>query len=109
MASDKIITITTLLALSACSIFTPKTKSDSVAAFAPVRTIQLRDGTDPVILASTGAGRVREYFEIGLKHRGYSVCRDCVADAVATVVVREYSTQQVIDNSFFFFGRVLLD
>ena len=96
----------TVLVLAACS---SAPKIDPVAAFAQVRTIVLRDATDPVILASTGAGRVREYFELGLKHRGYSVCRDCTADAVATVVVREYSSQQVIDNSFLFFGRVLRD
>jgi hypothetical protein len=104
MGRKTLVAFIPVLVLAACSSAPQKQ-----AAFASVRTIELRDGTDPVILASTGAGRVREYFEMGLKHRGYSVCRDCVADAVATVVVREYSTQQVIDNSFFFFGRVLLD
>jgi hypothetical protein len=106
MGRKTLIAVIIVLVLAACS---SAPKIDLGTAFAPVRTIELRDATDPLILASTGAGRVREYFDMGLKHRGYSVCRDCTADAVATVVVREYNTRQVIDNSFLFFGRVVRD
>ena len=106
MGQKTLIAFITVLVLAACS---SAPKIDPGTAFAAVHTIELRDATDPLILASTNAGRVREYFEMGLKHRGYSVCRDCTADAVATVVVREYNTQQVIDDSLLFFGRVVRD
>jgi hypothetical protein len=98
---SKAILITTLLVLVGCSS-SPKQQSEPGAskrqpepsAFAVVRTIELRDSTDPVLLASTGAKRVREYLEVGLTHRGYTVCRDCKSDAVATVTVRVYRTKQ---------------
>ena len=83
-----------LFVLVACSS-APK-KAHNPGAFASVRTIELRDATDPLLLASTSARRVREYIEIGLQHRGYTVCNPCDADAVATVTVREYSTQKKI-------------
>jgi hypothetical protein len=105
MGQKTLIAFITVLVLAACS---SAPKIDPGTAFAAVHTIELRDATDPLILASTNAGRVREYFEMGLKHRGYSVCRDCIADAVATVVVREYNTQQET-SGFLFFGRVVRD
>jgi len=88
---SKAITIATLLVLVGCSIV-PKRQSEP-SAFATVRTIELRDATDPVLLASTSAKRVREYLEIGLTHRGYIVCRDCKSDAVATVTISVYRTK----------------
>jgi len=83
-----------LLVLAACS-GTPKKVYDP-GAFALIRTIELRDATDPLLLASTSAESVRKYLEIGLQHRGYTVCNPCDADAVATITVSEYSTQQDI-------------
>ena len=92
MAIKVIVTIMSLLVIVSCSSV-PKRKFDP-SAFAPVRTIEMKDATDPVLLASTGAKRVREYLEVGLTHRGYTICRDCQSDAVATVTVGEYSTKQ---------------
>ena len=92
MHTKTIVTIATLLVIVGCSS-APKRQFDP-SAFAPVRTIEMRDVTDPVLLASTGAKRVREYLEVGLTHRGYAICRDCQSDAVATVAVSEYSTKQ---------------
>lgn len=87
MGRKTLIAFITVLVLAACSSAPQKQ-----AAFATVRTIELRDGTDPVLLASTGAKRVYEYIEIGMKGRGYTICRDCKSDAVATVTVTSYGT-----------------
>ena len=84
--------ISTLLVIVGCS--SSQKRPFDPSAFAPVLTIELRDATNPVLLASTGAKHVREYLEIGLTHRGYAICRDCQSDAVATVTVSEYSTKQ---------------
>ena len=92
MHSKAIVTIATLLVIVGCSS-TPK-RQLAPSPFVPVRTIELKDATDPILLASTGAKRVREYLEVGLTHRGYSICRDCQSDAVATVTVSKYSTRQ---------------
>jgi hypothetical protein len=95
MPYKAIVTITTLLVIAGCSSVS---KQLEPGALAPVRTIEIRDATDPVLLASTSARRVREYLEIGLKGRGYSVCRDCQSDAVATVTVSMYSTSDWIER-----------
>src|SRR6266516_6680045 len=91
MHSKAIVTIATLLIVAGCS---SASKRFDPGAFAPVRTIGLRDASDPVWLSSTNAKRVREYLEIGLKGRGYIVCSDCQSDAVATVTVSEYNTKR---------------
>lgn len=93
-----LIIFTALLVFAACSS-TPKKKYDP-AAFTPVNVIELRDATDPLLLASTSAGRVREFIVIGLKHRGYVVCHPCSADATATVTVRKYTTEQKTKGTF---------
>lgn len=96
---SKAIIITTLLVLVGCSS-TPRQQSDAPkrqpepSKFAEVYTIELRDASNPILLASTGAKRVREYLEVGLTHRGYAICHDCQSDAVATVTVHKYSTKQ---------------
>jgi hypothetical protein len=77
-------------------------------AFAAVRTIALRDTTDPVLLASTGAKRIGEYIEIGLRQRGYVVCRNCQGDAVATVTVDKFNSKQVLKRDWFWFNRTPL-
>jgi hypothetical protein len=92
MHSKAIVTIATLLAIAGCSSASKRQFDPS--AFAPVRTVEMRDASDPVLLSSTNAKRVREYLEIGLKSRGYIVCSDCQSDAVATVIVSEYSTKR---------------
>jgi len=96
---SKAIIITTLLVLVGCSNATKRQSEASAlaavhSAFAAVHTIELKDTTDPLLIASTDAKRVREFLEIGLTHRGYTVCRDCKSDAVATVTVRVYRTKQ---------------
>jgi hypothetical protein len=87
-----LIPVITVLALTACSIITPQKQFDTVTVFASVRTIEMKDATDPVLLVSTSAKRVREYLEIGLRARGYTICSDCQSDAVATVTVTSYGT-----------------
>lgn len=89
---NKIITIVvTAFLIAGCA-------SGNIAAtterFSSVKTIQVKDGTDPLLLASTGAANVANYVAIGLRHLGYEVCDGCQADAVATVVVSEYDSKQ---------------
>jgi phosphoketolase len=71
-------------------------KESGPSLFEGVHTIELIDASNPVLLASTDAKRVREFFEIGLKHLGYKVCNDCKssADAVATILVSKNRTIQ---------------
>ena len=83
----------------------PKRQLDP-SAFASVRTIELSDATNPVLLASTGAKQINEYLEIGLKNRGYAICRACSADAVATAVVSEYSTKQTSKRDWVGWGNL---
>lgn len=82
-----------LFVLAGCSS-TPRPQQPEPSKFAEVYTIELRDASNPVLLAATGAKRVREYIELGLTHRGYTVCHDCKSDAVATVTVHTYRTKQ---------------
>ena len=99
-----LIAFATLLLIAACSSATKRQFDPSV--FAGVRTIELKDATDPVLLASTGAKQVSTYLEVGLGHLGYSICRDCKSDAVATVTVDEYSTKQTTKRDWLGWGNV---
>jgi hypothetical protein len=92
MPSKAIVAIAALLAIAGCS--SASKRPFDPGAFASVRTLEMRDATDPVLLASTSAKRVLEYLEIGLKGRGYAICHDCQSDAVATVTVTVYSTKR---------------
>ena len=83
-----------VIVLSIVGCKTTTNRPPTPSPFALIHTIELKDATNPILLASTGAKRVREYLEIGLAHSGYVVCRDCQSDAVATVTVRKYSTRQ---------------
>ena len=94
MPIKAIVTIITLLVIAGCS---SASKRLGPSAFAPVHTIEMKDATDPVLLASTSARRVREYLEIGLKGRGYTICRDCQSDAAATVTVSVYELGMTLD------------
>lgn len=96
-------TLAALLLLTGCSS-APKEQPD--ALFQSVRTIELKDETNPVLLASTNAKQIRDFVELGLKHRGYSVCTDCQADAIATVVVREYRTKQISKRDWIGWGNL---
>lgn len=87
-----IIIVFTLLVIVGCSSMHKRKVEPS--AFVPVHTIELRDATNPVLLSSTGAKRIREFIQIGLTGQGYAVCSDCKSDAVATVTVYDYSTYQ---------------
>lgn len=91
MHGKTIVAIAAIVAAAGCAN-SPKLPAPKVSLVS-VRTIEIKDATDPVVLASTGAKRVREFLEIALTHRGYVVCRDCRSDAVATVTVSTYSTQ----------------
>jgi len=88
----KKVTIATavLFIIAGCSS-APK-REPAPSPFVAVRTIELRDLTDPVLLASTSAKRVSEYVEIGLAGRGYTISRGGPSDAVATVTVQQYRT-----------------
>jgi alpha-glucosidase (family GH31 glycosyl hydrolase) len=89
-----------MLFLSAgCSSF--KEVNFAAGDFAPVRTIVLKDATDPILIASTEAKRVREYFELGLTHRGYVVRSDGPADATATLTILEYGTEQTSKRDWY--------
>jgi hypothetical protein len=106
MPRKAIVTVAALLAIAGCS---SARKQFDPNVFAPVRTIEVKDATDPVLLASTSAKRVSEYLEIGLKARGYAVCRECQSDAVATLTVRTYSTQQNATRDWFWFNRQFVE
>jgi hypothetical protein len=96
--SAVIITLIALLLFTGCK--STAKRVDEHNAFEAVRTMELRDTTNPVLLASTSAMHVREYLELGLTHRGYTICHDCQSDAVATVTVHEYSTKQDSTRDF---------
>lgn len=82
-----------LLFLASISSCTSKNIIDK-SGFDGVRTIELRDNTNTVLLASTEAGKVRDYIEIGLKGRGYQVCTKCDHDAKAVLTIHTYKTQE---------------
>jgi len=109
-----IVIVVMLVAIVGCSSKPPKraVAADPAGAtsnpFAAVRTIALRDTTDPVLLASTGAKRIGEYIEIGLTERGYTVCRNCPGDVVATVTVGKFNSRQVLTRDWFWFNRTPL-
>jgi len=91
------VTLICCLALVACVGPFKKEKKVVVDPFAGVRTIQVTDKTNPLLLASTDAGKVREYVEIALKHHGYLVCHNCQHDAEAVVTVHVYQTSSKRD------------
>jgi hypothetical protein len=108
---SKAIVITTLLVLVGCSR-TPGRQSDAPkrvpepSKYADVYTIELIDVSNKILLASTGAKHVSEYVEIGLTQLGYTVCRNCKSDAVATVNVRTYGTKQDSKRDWAGWGNV---
>jgi hypothetical protein len=99
MRSKTLVTIAVLVLNAGCSSF--KEVDFSASAFAPIRTIELKDTTDPVLLASTEAKRVREYLEVGLRARGYVIKHDGPTDASATLTVLEYGTEQVSKRDWY--------
>jgi hypothetical protein len=94
MCRKSILAIVILLIIAGCSSTAKRQPARTIEmVFAPVSAIEIRDATNPVLLASTDAERVFEYLEVGLKHRGYNICRNCQADTVATVTVSRFNTK----------------
>jgi hypothetical protein len=60
------------------------------AQMAGIKTIQVVDKTDPLILQGTDAGMITEFIHTALKGKGYEPCKaPCQADATATVNVTQ--------------------
>ena len=93
---------------------------------AGIRTIQVVDKTDPLILQGTDAATITEFIHTALKGKGYEPCRaPCQADATATVNVTQFArkvsynpaTRAVSPKSVMFFtfqihnksGALLMD
>lgn len=91
--------------LAACASKS-KHQPDVTSLLAPVKTIELRDETSPVLLASTEAKRIRNLVEVALKHRGYEVCEKCRADAIAIVNVNTFGTQQSFKRDWIGWGNL---
>ncbi|HJX17783.1 MAG TPA: hypothetical protein VJ437_06255 [Acidiferrobacterales bacterium] len=59
---------------------------------AGIKTIQVIDKTDPLILQGTDAGMIAEFIQTAIKGKGYEPCKaPCQADATATVNVTEFA------------------
>lgn len=59
---------------------------------AGIKTIQVIDKTDPLLLQGTDAGMIAEFVQTAIKGKGYEPCRaPCQADATATVNVTEFA------------------
>ena len=95
--SKPFVTLICCLALAACVGPFKKERKPVVDPFLGVKTIQVTDKTEPLLLASTDAGKVREFVEIALKHHGYLVCRECQHDAQAVVTIHTYQTSNKRD------------
>lgn len=85
-----------LLLMMTCAFVGCAHKTKAPNMFSDVVTIQLKDGTDPLLIHSTTASRVRDYVEIGLTHLGYRVCSECPHDAEAIVEVSRYENRQTL-------------
>ena len=59
---------------------------------AGIKSIQVVDKTDPLILQGTDAATITEFIHTALNGKGYEPCRaPCHADATATVNVTEFA------------------
>lgn len=59
---------------------------------ADIKTIQVIDKTDPLLLQGTDAGMISEFIQTAIKGKGYEPCKaPCQADATATVNVTEFA------------------
>jgi hypothetical protein len=59
---------------------------------AGIKTIQVKDITDPLILQGTDASIIAEFIQTAIKGKGYEPCKaPCQADATATVNVTEFA------------------
>lgn len=86
------------LALSGCHADRRDRVLPTADAMGGIKTLELQDKTDPLLLKATEAGMVAELTEIALTGKGYAVCKSpCMADATATVAVTNYA-RRVSEN-----------
>ncbi len=67
---------------------------------AGIKTIQVIDKTDPLILQGTDAGMITEFIHTALKGKGYEPCvAPCQADATATVNVTQFARKMSYNSA----------
>lgn len=84
--------------LAGCSSLKERTAAKP-DAFAGIRTIQVEDKTNPILLRASDAGLIADLVDTALKGNGYHTCTaPCEADATAIVKVTTFANRRSVDH-----------